>query len=91
MIRFYKVHKSSVIQKHTGCCVLLTAAVWLLTAAAQFGGLYVDTDFECLKSFAELHATSRWIGSLSNVGVFEVSLAVVRDCAAVRVLACLRR
>jgi len=47
----------------------------------KFGGLYVDTDFECLKSFAELHATNRWIGSLSNVGVFEVTNGIIASAA----------
>jgi len=39
----------------------------------RFGGLYLDTDFECLKSFDELHARLDFFGFVSNVGALEIS------------------
>ena len=39
----------------------------------RFGGLYVDTDFECLHSFDELHARLDFFAAISNVGALEIS------------------
>ena len=44
----------------------------ILRPLLQYGGLYVDTDFECLKSFESVLARIRFFGALSNVGHFEV-------------------
>ena len=39
----------------------------------RFGGLYIDTDFECLRSFADLHTALDFYAALSNVGALEIS------------------
>ena len=38
----------------------------------QFGGLYVDTDFECLQSIEPMRQRRGFFAALSNVGFFEV-------------------
>ncbi|EKX49938.1 hypothetical protein GUITHDRAFT_67557, partial [Guillardia theta CCMP2712] len=39
----------------------------------RFGGLYIDIDFECLKSFDVLHDHLDFYAGLSNVGAMEIS------------------
>ena len=39
---------------------------------AQQGGVYVDTDFECIRGLDPLHQRHGFYAALSNVGYFEV-------------------
>jgi len=43
----------------------------------QFGGLYVDTDFECLRALEPIHTRHDFYAALSNVGLFEVSNGII--------------
>jgi hypothetical protein len=57
-------------------CICLCAGVHPNTSPQviwRFGGLYVDTDFECLHSFEELHTRLDFFAALSNVGALEIS------------------
>jgi len=43
----------------------------------QYGGIYVDTDFECLRPLETLHNRQGFYAALSNVGYFEVSNGII--------------
>ena len=43
----------------------------------QFGGVYVDTDFECLQTLEPIRQRGGFFAALSNVGFFEVSNGIM--------------
>lgn len=43
----------------------------------QFGGVYVDTDFECLSTLEPVRQRRGFFAALSNVGFFEVSNGII--------------
>ena len=53
----------------------------------QYGGLYVDIDFECLKNFDPLLKGLNFFAGLSNTGVFEINNALIAACPGHSILA----
>jgi len=56
----------------------MKADILRLELLYQFGGLYVDTDFECLKSFDILHQSHDFYCGLSSIGV--INNALIGSC-----------
>lgn len=53
--------------------------IWRYSILFNYGGLYIDTDFECLKSFDDLHCLSDcgFYSGLSNTGTVEVNIGLL--------------
>ena len=51
--------------------------IWRYEILHRYGGLYVDTDFECVKSLDELHCRFEFYAGISNTGTVELNNGLV--------------